>query len=365
MRAQIDNAIGAAFAMATADPPGNPDAPGKATRRSWPDLRESDLVLRDFCFASGETLPELRLHYTTLGTPRRDRDGHIDNAVLLLHSTMGSGKSWLLPSLADELFLAGQPLDAAAHFIVLPDAIGHGRSSKPSDGLRARFPRYRYGDVVAAQHRVVTQALGLRRLRLVLGASMGAMQAWIWGYAYPDLIDALVPLASEPLAPGGRNWLFRRMMIEAIRNDPDWKGGAYERSPAHCIYTAPLLSMMALSAAQIEQRAGSMAAADALYAAMVEDARELDANDLLYALEAIMDFAPGEQLEKIRAAVLAINFADDALLPPRPELLEREFKRIPGAKHVLLTPRGVGFGHFTFMAAKVWKPLLADFLARV
>ena len=211
---------------------------------AWPNQREGDFVLKDFAFESGETLGELKQHYTVLGTPHRNAAGEIDNAVLLLHGTSGTGKNWLMPSLADELFAAGQPLDASKYFIVMPDGIGRGGSSKPSDGLRAKFPHYRYGDIINAQHRLLTEHLGIKHLRLVLGSSMGGMHCWMWGGMYPGFMDALVPIASQPIAISGRNWLSRRIAIEAIRNDPDYNGGNYTTKPTHYIRTAPFASLM-------------------------------------------------------------------------------------------------------------------------
>ncbi|MBV8836745.1 MAG: alpha/beta fold hydrolase, partial [Alphaproteobacteria bacterium] len=199
-----------------------------AARSAWPQQRAGDAILRDFRFDSGETLPELKLHYVTIGTIQRNAAGRVTNAVLLLHGTGGTLDAWLRPSLADELFAAGAPLDAARYFIILPDSIGRGGSSKPSDGLRTKFPHYRYGDMVRATYRLVTEHLGVDHLRLVMGTSMGGMQTWMWGGMYPDVMDALVPIASQPVAISGRNWMFRRMAIEAIRNDPDWNGGNYE-----------------------------------------------------------------------------------------------------------------------------------------
>ena len=211
---------------------------------SWPNQREGDFVLRNFRFGDGATLPELRIHYLTFGTARKNAAGEIVNGVLLLHGTSGSSASWLTPSLADELFASGQPLDASQYFLIVPDAIGAGRSSKPSDGLRGAFPHYRYRDMVEAQYRLLTEGLGIRHLRLVLGTSMGGMQSWMWGETYPDFMDGLVPIASQPTAMSGRNWITRRVRIEAIRNDPDWNGGNYEKNPTRYVYTLPLASLM-------------------------------------------------------------------------------------------------------------------------
>ena len=330
---------------------------------TWPNQREDNFIIKDFRFASGESLPELRLHYVTLGTPRRSPAGDITNGVLLLHGTSGSSTSWLQASLAGELFAKGQPLDAAQFFIIIPDGIGAGGSSKPSDGLRARFPRYRYTDMVAAQYRLVTEALGIRHLLLVLGTSMGGMQTWMWGETYPDFMDGLVPLASQPIAMSGRNWITRRIRIEAIRNDPDWNNGNYERNPTRYVYTLPLAQLMTENVVRIQEMAPTREAADAFYRTLVEDAKRNDANNQLYAIEAVMDYDPSKDLGKIRAKLLAINFADDALNPPELNVMEPAIRRIPHARHVLIPAGADTHGHFTYMRAALWKRHLAEFMA--
>lgn len=319
-------------------------------------------MLKDYVFASGETLPELKLHYTTLGTPHRNAAGEIDNAVLLLHGTSGTGKNWLLPSLADELFGAGQPLDAARYFIVIPDGIGRGGSSKPSDGLRAKFPHYRYRDIVASQHRLLTEHLGLRHLRLVLGSSMGGMHCWMWGGMYPGFMDALVPIASQPVEISGRNWISRRIAIEAIRNDPGWNEGNYTVKPTHYIRTAPFASLMTENVVRLQEMGRTREAADALYRQWVANVAKGDANDQLYATEAVMDYDPAPLLGKITARLLAINFADDAVNPPELGVVEPAIRRIPGAKFVLVPASAETHGHFTHLRAAIWKPHLAEFL---
>ena len=329
---------------------------------AWPNRQQGDVVLADFRFASGEVLPALKIHYLTLGTARRDAAGEIVNGVLLLHGTSGTSENWLQPMLADELFAAGAPLDAEKFFIVIPDGIGRGGSSKPSDGLRMGFPHYRYVDMVVATHRLVTEHLGLKHLRLVLGTSMGGMQAWMWGEMYPDFMDALVPIASQPIAISGRNWMYRRIGIEAIRNDPDWNGGNYEKNPTHYIYSAPIAALMTESATHYQKVAPSRAAMDALYQKMVAGARKLDANNQLYAIEAVMDYDPSRDLEKIKARLLAINFADDEVNPPELGVVEREIKRIPGARFVLVPASDSTHGHYTYNLAALWKQHLVDFM---
>jgi homoserine O-acetyltransferase/O-succinyltransferase len=329
---------------------------------AWPNQREGDFVIKDYRFASGETLPELKIHYTTLGTAKRNAAGEIVNGVLLLHGTSGTGKNWLMPSLADELFGPGQPLDASQYFIVLPDGVGRGGSSKPSDGLRAKFPHYRYRDIVETEHRMLTEGLNVRHLRLVLGSSMGGMHTWMWGEMYPDLMDALVPIASQPIAISGRNWISRRIAIEAIRNDPDWNNGNYEKNPTRWAQTAPFAGLTTESVVRLQEQAPSREAGDALYAQMVERAKKNDANNQLYAIEAVMDYDPSKDLEKIKARLLAINFADDAVNPPELDVLAPAIKRIPNAKYVIVPAGPQTHGHFTHLRAALWKQYLIDFL---
>jgi homoserine O-acetyltransferase len=337
-------------------------APGALGQTTWPNQSEADFVLKGFQFGNGEALPELRIHYITLGTAKKNSAGEIVNAVLLLHGTSGSSTSWLQPTLANELFAKGQPLDASQYFVVIPDGIGAGRSSKPSDGLRGRFPHYRYRDMVEAQYRLVTEGLGIRHLRLVLGTSMGGMQTWMWGETYPDFMDGLVPLASQPIAMSGRNWITRRIRIEAIRNDPEWNDGNYEKNPTRYVYTLPLASLMTESVVRLQETAPTREAADELYKRLVEEARKNDANNQLYAIEAVMDYDPSNDLEKIRARLLAINFADDALNPPELGVLEPAIRRIPHARHVIIPAGPETHGHYTYMRAALWKAQLAAFM---
>jgi homoserine O-acetyltransferase len=333
-----------------------------SAQTKWPEQAEADFVLKDFRFASGETLAELKLHYLTLGTPKRNAAGDIVNGVLLLHGTSGTSRNWLQPTLADELFAPGAPLDAAQYFIVMPDGIGRGGSAKPSDGLRTNFPHYRYADMVIATHRLVTEHLGLKHLRLVMGTSMGGMQSWMWGEMYPDFADGLVPIASQPIAISGRNWMYRRIGIEAIKNDPDWNGGNYDKNPTHYIYSAPIAALMTESAVHYQKVAPNREAMDALYTKLVERAKKLDANNQLYAIEAVMDYDPSRGLEKIKAKLLAINFADDEVNPPELGVVEHEIKRIPGARFVLVPASEATHGHYTYNLAALWKQHLAAFM---
>lgn len=336
--------------------------PAQAQPR-WPNQREADVVLREFRFDSGETLPELRLHYVTLGTPARNAAGEIVNGVLMLHGTSGSSGSWLGAEVAGGLFGPGQPLDASRYYVIIPDSVGAGGSSKPSDGLKGGFPHYRYADAIRAEYRLVTEGLGLRHLRVVLGASMGGMKTWMWGEMYPGFMDALVPIASQPIAISGRNWISRRIRIEAIRNDPDWKGGFYDTNPTRYVYTLPLGALTTESVVRLQEMAPTREAADALYQKLVADARRNDANNQLYATEAVIDYDPSADLGQIRARLLAINFADDEVNAAELNVVAPAVARIPHARHVLV-PAGPGsHGHYSYLRAALWASYLGEFLA--
>ena len=333
------------------------------TMSNHPEQRESDFIIKDFRFGSGETLLELRQHFTTFGIPERDAAGRIANAVLLIHNTTGTGKSWLEPTLGGELFGPGQPLDATKHFIVIPDIIGFGQSSKPSDGLRARFPHYRLRDVVIAQHKLLTEHLGIAHLKLIMGISLGGMLTWMFGEMFPDFMDALVPIASQPGPMSGRNWIQRKINLEAIRNDPEWNNGKYEKQPTWWVRVAPLSGLMTQSVVRIQDMAPTREKGDALYQQLVERAKKGDANNRLYQIESTMDYDPSADLEKIQARLFAINFADDAINPPELGVLEAGVARIPGARCVTIPAGPQTYGHYTTMRAAVWRPHLAEFLA--
>jgi homoserine O-acetyltransferase len=329
----------------------------------WPGQAEGDYVIHDYRFADGETLPELKLHYTMLGTPRRDAAGAIVNAVLLLHGTSGTGRNWMIPSFANELFAPGQPLDLAITYVILPDGIGRGGSSKPSDGLRTRFPHYRYADIVDSEHRLLTEHLGVTHLRLLLGASMGGMHAWMWAGMYPGLMDVVIPMASEPVRMGGRNWLGRRIAIEAIRNDPGWHDGNYTTPPTQWTITAPAGRLGTSNVLALQAAAPDVEKGDIYYRRMVDDARRQDANDALYATEAVIDYAPESLLPNIRARLVAINSADDQVNPPELGVMEPAIKAIPGARYVLIPASPATRGHYTYEQAALWKQDLVAALA--
>ena len=329
----------------------------------YPPPTESDFTIRDFKFASGETLPELRLHYRTLGTPQKDAQGKTTNAVLVLHGTTGSGAQFIRPEFAGELFGKDQPLDATKFFIVLPDGIGHGKSSKPSDGMYAKFPRYGYVDMVEAQYRLLTEGLGVDHARLVMGTSMGGMHTWLWGELHADFMDALMPLASLPTQISGRNRAWRRMVIDAIRNDPAWSGGDYKTQPPSLRTAAEMLWFMSGNPVLRQKDAPTLAKTDEVLDKFVEQiVKTDDANDVLYALEASHDYDPAPNLEKIQAPLLAINFADDLINPPELGILEREIKRVPHGRVIVIPFSDKTRGHGSHTLAALWKDQLADLL---
>ena len=326
--------------------------------------REGDYVVRDFRFRSGETLPELRLHYTTLGEPKRDAAGHVTNAVLILHGTGGAGDQFLQPQFAGVLFTPAGLLDPARWFIILPDGIGHGKSSKPSDGLHACFPHYDYDDMVNAQHALVTQGLKVDHLRLVMGTSMGCMHAFVWGETWPDAMDALMPLACQPVPIAGRNRLWRRMIIDAIQNDPAWMGGDYKTEPQQALRTAADMLMIAGSAPlQMQKTMPTRDEADAQLKARIDgQLRDLDANDLLYQVSASRNYDPSGALETIKARVMWINSADDFINPPELGIAEREAPRLQHGRFVLIPTSDQTHGHGTHTWAAVWRGYLEELL---
>jgi homoserine O-acetyltransferase len=330
-----------------------------------PQAVEGDFVIKNFPFTSGETLPELRMHYRTYGTPQKDAQGVVRNAVLIMHGTGGTGAQFVGRGFAGELFGPGQPLDAAKFFIILPDDIGHGRTSKPSDGLRARFPRFGYVDMVEAEHRLVTDGLGVNHLRLVMGTSMGGMHTWLWGERYPDMMDALMPLASLPTQIAGRNRAWRRVAIDAIRNDPGWKGGDYTTQPQSLRTAAEMLWLVGSNPIIRQKAAPTLAELDrSLDAYVANYVRTNDANDILYALESSRDYDPEPALETIKAPLLAVNSADDIINPPELGILEREITRVPNGRAIVIPLSDRTTGHGTHTQAALWKEYLVELLAR-
>src|SRR5438876_6450514 len=334
-----------------------------ATAADYPSPTESDFQIRDFKFASGETLPELCIHYRTLGKPEKDAQGKTTNAVLIMHGTTGSGAQFIRPEFAGELFGKDQPLDATKFFIVLPDAIGHGKSSKQSDGLHAKFPRYGYNDMVEAQYRLLTEGLGVNHARLVMGTSMGGMHTWLWGELHPDFMDALMPLASLPTQISGRNRAWRRIVIDAIRNDPAWDAGEYKTQPPSLDTAAQMLWFMSSNPVLRQKEAPTLAKTDQVLDKFVEQiVKTDDANDVLYAVEASRDYDPGPNLEKIRAPLLAMNSADDLINPPELGILEREIKRVPHGRAMVLPLSDKTRGHGSHTIAALWRDQLSILL---
>jgi homoserine O-acetyltransferase len=334
-----------------------------ATGASYPPPAEGDFLIRDFRFASGESLPELRLHYRTFGTPRADAHGVVRNAVLILHGTGGSGASLVRAEFAGELFGPGQPLDAARFFIVLPDGIGHGKSSKPSDGLHARFPRYGYQDMVEAEFRLLTQGLRVNHARLVMGTSMGGMHTWLWGEQHPQFMDTLMPLASLPTQVSGRNRVWRRLVSDAIRNDPAWQGGEYRTQPPSLRTAIEMIWLVSSNPVLRQQEAPTRAQADQVIDSYVnEHMKTEDANDILYAVDASHDYDPGPALEKIGAPLLAINSEDDLINPPELRILEREIRRVPHGRAIVIPFSERTHGHGSHTYAVLWKQDLEELL---
>jgi homoserine O-acetyltransferase/O-succinyltransferase len=325
--------------------------------------KEGDFVTRDFAFQSGESLPELRIHYVTLGTPVRDAAGQVKNAVLLLHGTAGN-RTGILNNFSKELFGKGQPLDAEKYYLVVPDAIGHGASSKPSDGMRSKFPHYGYYDMVEAQHRLVTDGLGVNHLRLVMGVSMGGMQTWLWGEKFADMMDALMPINSQPVAVAGHNLIWRRVITEAIRNDPDWNGGMYARPPMRWQSVLPLFTMMLGNRARIYADAPNRLKSNELFNSIVENGRKMyDANDFLYAFEASWDYDPAPDLEKIKGRLLVLNFADDMINAAELGTVDQAVAKVANARAVTIVASSKNFGHLNQLHPDIWKSHLSDLLS--
>ena len=339
-------------------------APVNARAAEYPTPTQGDFVLKNFRFTSGEMLPELRVHYRTLGTPERDAQGIVRNAVLIMHGTAGSGASFIRPEFAGELFGPGGLLDAGRYFIVLPDAIGHGRTSKPSDRLRGHFPHYGYLDMVEADYQLLTNGLGVNHLRLVMGTSMGGMHTWLWGERYPTFMDALMPLASLPTQISGRNRVWRRVAVDAIRYDPEWRGGNYAAQPQSLRIAEEMLYLMGSNPVLRYQQMPTLAKSDAILDAAIATALKTDdANDVLYQLQASRDYDPGPQLEKIQAPLFAVNSADDLINPPELGILEREIKRVARGRAIAVPMSAETRGHGTHTVAAVWKRYLEELLA--
>ena len=325
----------------------------------YPTPKSDTWIVKDFRFHTGETLPELKLHYTTVGDPKGE-------PVLILHGTTGSGTNLLNAQFAGELFGPGQPLDASRYYIILPDALGVGKSSKPSDGLRMKFPRYNYDDQIDAQYRLVTEHLGVKRLRLLIGNSMGGMHVWLWAQKYAEMMDIAVPMGALPTEMAGRNWMMRRFIVESIRNDPAWMNGDYTEQPksakfAHVFYT------IATNGGNYGhyKNAPTRELADQAIAKRMSEPFKADANDFIYGWESSRDYNPAPGLERIKATLLAINSADDERNPPEPPLLQREIKRVKNGGFLLIPASEETMGHSTTGNARFWKQAVAALLESV
>jgi homoserine O-acetyltransferase len=331
---------------------------------NYPDPVPGDYIVHDYKFVTGQTLPELRLHYTTLGTPVRDVAGTVRNAVIVMHGTGGAGTSFLSPTFAGILFCPACLLDATKYFIVLPDDLGHGKSSKPSDVLHQKFPNYTYEDMVRLEYKLVTEKLGINHMRLVMGTSMGAMHTWMWGYMYPDFMDALMPLASAPVEIGGRNRMLREMIVQSIRTDPDFNGGEYTKPLKGMLGAEFALFMMTSSPLQLLKQAPTREQADKLFATRFLGAqpRLPDPNDMLYTFECSRDYNPAPHLEEIKAPLYAVNSADDQVNPPELGILEREIKRVKRGQYFLIPTSDKTRGHGTHSLPAVWGNYLAELL---
>ena len=348
-------ALLAALAVQTAAPPA----------KTWP-TREGDVVLKDFRFADGESLPQLEIHYTTLGQPHRNAAGQIDNAVMVLHGTGGDGHQFLRPQFADELYGPGEPLDIRKYYIILPDNIGHGKSSKPSDGLRMKFPKYDYADMIEAQYRMLTEGLGIRHMRLIMGTSMGCMHSFMWGEMYPDFSSALMPLACEPIEIAGLNRGWRQLLIDGIEKDPAWNGGNYTKEPEQGLKTAASILVIAGGAPLYLQKTyPTREKAKAFVEPTVDKGMEsLDANDMIYQFDSSRNYNPWPNLEKITAPLTWVNSADDFINPRNLDVPRQALTRMKNARFRLIPESEETHGHGTHTWAAFWKKDLIELLAR-
>jgi homoserine O-acetyltransferase/O-succinyltransferase len=327
-----------------------------ANAADYPAPKQGDWIARDFKFHTGEAIAELKLHYTTIGDPA-------GTPAVVLHGTGGSAASMLTPAFAGELFGAGQPLDATKYYVVIPDALGHGRSAKPSDGLKTKFPQYDYADMVDAQYRLLSEGLGIRHLRLIIGNSMGGMNVWLWGERYSDYMDALVPMASQPTAMASRNWMLRRMMLETIRNDPDYNNGNYTTQPRVVKIASTFFGIATAGGTLNYQRlAPTREKADQLVDARLAAPITADANDFLWQWGSSADYDPAPGLEKIQATVLAINSADDERNPPESGITTDAMKRVKNGQLYLIPASELTSGHLTTGNAKFYKQQLEELL---
>ena len=323
---------------------------------------ESDAVFKSYRFRDGEVLPEVRIHYATLGSPHRDGSGQIDNAVLVIHWTGSDGNALLSKNYMEALFAPGKPLDASRYFLIFPDNVGHGHSSKPSDGLKARFPKYGYGDMVDLQYRLLTEKLGVKHLRAILGMSMGGMNAWQWAESHPDFMDGIMPVVSMPIPVSGRNLLWRRIVINAIESDPDYRGGDYSHPPSGWIKIFPVMRMMLDGVPHLQEVIPDQAGADRFIAEAQKQAMPTDANDILYSLRSSSDYSPEPDLHSITTVVYALNFSDDAFNPAELNNMDGLIARVPHGRFVLQRGSAQSFGHLTMAHPELWANHVAEFM---
>jgi homoserine O-acetyltransferase len=336
-----------------------------ARAADYPAPRSGDFSVKDFQFKSGERLGEVKLHYYALGTPQKDANGKVRNAVLILHGTGGSGRQFLTPTFAGVLFGPGQLLDAAKYFLILPDNVGHGDSSKPSDGLHMRFPHYEYDDMVELQYRLLTQGLGVNHLRLVMGTSMGGMHTWLWAEQHPDFMDAAMPLASQPIEIAGRSRMMRRMILDAIRTSPDWNNGEYTQQPHGLAAALDVLLLMGSSPLQMQKQQPTREKADDFLENYIATrSKTTDANDMLYYFDASRNYNPEPQLDKITIPLTALNSADDQINPPELKIIDADIQRVKQGKYVLLPITDATRGHGTHSLPAIWGDHLKELLDR-
>lgn len=326
------------------------------------DAVQADLWLKDYKFRNGATLDRLKLHYATLGTPHRNAQGDIDNAVLVLHWTNADSRTLLSPTFTQALFSPGRPLDAKRYYLIFPDNVGHGQSSKPSDGLKAKFPNYDYDDIVDLQYKLVTETLGVKHLHAILGISMGGMNAWQWAQTYPDMMDGVMPVVALPIAVSGRNLLWRRMVTDAIRSDPEWNGGNYTQSPQGWINGFRVLRLMIDSAAALQQQIPDQAAADKFLATTRTQAEHTDANDILYSLESSFSYNPAPDLPKIKTKLFALGFSDDEFNPDELQVLQRNVPKLKQGRYVVQPGTAMSPGHYTMTRPELWARHVGEFM---
>lgn len=331
-------------------------------RKENTTAKQADVWFDNYRFRNGETLSLLRLHYATLGDPHRNAQGEIANAVLVLHWTGSGGGALLSPEYTEALFGPGQPLDASRYFLIFPDNLGHGKSSKPSDGLKAEFPHYGYGDIVDLQHRLVTEVLGIRHLHAIVGMSMGGMNAWQWAEAYPDAVDGIMPVVSLPMKVSGRNLLWRRMVINAIRSDPEWNSGNYVKPPRGWVQGYQILRLMIDGVPHLQAIVPDKAAAECFIAEAQHQAEAQDANDVLYSLESSADYDPEPGLAAIKAKVFALNFGDDEFNPDELQVLQRLVPQVPYGRFAVQPGSATSFGHLTMAHPKLWAHHVGAFM---